>query len=209
MQATRSSIRPTMHVGQRLSCIVLTLAFFVPAFCCAQSMHSSHGAATEPATSPDTPASADANASIIAELEAMRKRIEQLEAQLKTRDASADSTASQLAAERESLVATDAAPALHASSSVASKAAATEQGKSAGSPAKAEPFAFADFTWLNGNPRTETPAFDSKFFTPEIRADVNYTYDFRHPKSFARTKFSSRNSASAATSIMTTSMRAS
>ncbi|HEX6772077.1 MAG TPA: outer membrane beta-barrel protein [Acidobacteriaceae bacterium] len=112
----------------------------------------------------------------------MRKRIEQLEAQLKTRDASPDSTASQLAAERESLVATDAAPALHASSSVASKAATTEQGKSAGSPAKAEPFAFADFTWLNGNPRTETPAFDSKFFTPEIRADVNYTYDFRHPK---------------------------
>jgi len=44
------------------------------------------------------------------------------------------------------------------------------------------PFAFADFTWLNGNPRTETPAFDSKFFTPEIRSDVNYTYDFRHPQ---------------------------
>jgi hypothetical protein len=44
------------------------------------------------------------------------------------------------------------------------------------------PFAFADFTWLTGNPRTETPAFDSKFFTPEIRSDVSYTYDFRHPQ---------------------------
>lgn len=44
------------------------------------------------------------------------------------------------------------------------------------------PFAFGDFTWLNGNPRTESPAFDSKFFTPEIRSDVNYTYDFRHPQ---------------------------
>ena len=43
-------------------------------------------------------------------------------------------------------------------------------------------FAFADFTWLTGNPCTETPAFDSKFFTPEIRSDVNYTYDFRHPQ---------------------------
>ena len=41
-------------------------------------------------------------------------------------------------------------------------------------PAKAEPFAYADWTWLNGNPRTKTPAFDSKFFTPEIRADVDY-----------------------------------
>lgn len=45
----------------------------------------------------------------------------------------------------------------------------------------AEPFAFADWTWLNGNPRTKTPAFDSKFFTPEIRADVAYIYDFNHP----------------------------
>src|SRR5207253_1033230 len=49
-------------------------------------------------------------------------------------------------------------------------------------PQKAEPFAFADWTWLNGTPRTRTPAFDSKFFTPEIRADVNYIYDFHHPK---------------------------
>ena len=47
---------------------------------------------------------------------------------------------------------------------------------------KAEPFAFADWTWLNGTPRTKKPAFDSKFFTPEIRADVDYIYDFRHPK---------------------------
>jgi hypothetical protein len=29
-----------------------------------------------------------------------------------------------------------------------------------------------DWTWLNGNPRTKTRAFDSKFFTPEIRADL-------------------------------------
>jgi hypothetical protein len=45
----------------------------------------------------------------------------------------------------------------------------------------AEPFAFADWSWLNGSPRTKTPAFDSKFFTPEIRADVAYIYDFNHP----------------------------
>jgi len=49
-------------------------------------------------------------------------------------------------------------------------------------PAKAEPFAFADWSWLNGNPRTIKPAFDSPFFTPEIRADVDYIYDFNHPK---------------------------
>ena len=46
---------------------------------------------------------------------------------------------------------------------------------------KIVPFSDHDWTWLNGNPRTETPAFDSKFFTPEIRADTTYTYDFNHP----------------------------
>jgi hypothetical protein len=45
-----------------------------------------------------------------------------------------------------------------------------------------EPFAFADFTWLNGNPRTKEIPLDTKFFTPEIRSDVDYIYDFRHPK---------------------------
>ena len=45
-----------------------------------------------------------------------------------------------------------------------------------------EPFAYADFTWLTGNPRTKETPFATKFFTPEIRSDVDYVYDFRHPK---------------------------
>src|SRR6266853_1474061 len=49
-------------------------------------------------------------------------------------------------------------------------------------PEKAQPFAFADFTWLNGNPRTKEVPLDTRFFTPEIRADVDYVYDFAHPK---------------------------
>jgi len=48
--------------------------------------------------------------------------------------------------------------------------------------AASEPFAFADFTWLNGNARTKESPMDTKFFTPEIRADVDYVYDFNHPK---------------------------
>jgi hypothetical protein len=47
--------------------------------------------------------------------------------------------------------------------------------------AKIDPFSDWDWTWLNGNPRTKEAAFDSKFFTPEIRADVTYTYDFNKP----------------------------
>jgi hypothetical protein len=46
---------------------------------------------------------------------------------------------------------------------------------------KIDPFSDADWTWLNGNPRTKDIFWDSKFFTPEIRADVTYTYDFNHP----------------------------
>jgi hypothetical protein len=63
---------------------------------------------------------------------------------------------------------------------------ATEKGKSGGTAtakaAKAEPFAFADFTWLNGNARTKDTPYATSFFTPEIRADVDYVYDFAHPK---------------------------
>ncbi len=47
--------------------------------------------------------------------------------------------------------------------------------------AKIEPFSDADWTWLNGNPRTKDIYWDTKFFTPEIRADVNYVVDFNHP----------------------------
>src|SRR3984885_632748 len=45
-----------------------------------------------------------------------------------------------------------------------------------------EPFAFADFSWLNGNARTKDTPYATKFFSPEIRSDVSYTYDFRHPQ---------------------------
>jgi len=45
-----------------------------------------------------------------------------------------------------------------------------------------EPFAFADWSWMTGNARTKDVAADSKFFTPEIRVDVNYTSSFNHPK---------------------------
>ena len=46
----------------------------------------------------------------------------------------------------------------------------------------AEPFAFADWTWMNGNARTKDSPLDTKFFTAEVRADVGYVYDFNNPK---------------------------
>jgi Putative beta-barrel porin-2, OmpL-like. bbp2 len=44
-----------------------------------------------------------------------------------------------------------------------------------------EPFSDADWTWLNGSPRTKEIFWDTKFFTPEIRVDTNYVADFNHP----------------------------
>ena len=48
-------------------------------------------------------------------------------------------------------------------------------------PEPAAPFAFADFTWLNGNPRTTTSPLDTKLFTGEFRVDTSYIDDFNHP----------------------------
>jgi hypothetical protein len=44
------------------------------------------------------------------------------------------------------------------------------------------PFAYADWTWLNGTPRNKDAVWDSKFFTPEIRFDTNFVSSFNHPQ---------------------------
>jgi hypothetical protein len=49
-------------------------------------------------------------------------------------------------------------------------------------PKASDPFAFGDFTWLTGNPRTTDSPLDSKVFTGEFRADTNYTYSFNRPQ---------------------------
>lgn len=44
-----------------------------------------------------------------------------------------------------------------------------------------EPFAWGDFTWLNGNDRQHHALLDTKYFTGEFLLDVNYTASDRHP----------------------------
>jgi hypothetical protein len=36
--------------------------------------------------------------------------------------------------------------------------------------------------WMNGTSREKAPVFDTKFFTPEIRMDVNYLQSLNHPQ---------------------------
>lgn len=110
---------------------------------------------------------------IAKELEAMKKRIEQLEAELKEHKSETQPPAVRVTAKA-------IAPVTVAASGEA--AAPTKYGNLEGPPAKAKPFAFADFTWLNGNARTKEVPLDTNFFTPEIRADVDYIHDFNHPK---------------------------
>lgn len=180
---------PPACVGNRFIHILLVAAVLIPSHCYAQTQRRKQNDISDAETYADKGAPAT-NAALLQELETMRRRIEQLEARLKAQpadkgDATNTDTAGQLQAARQSMLAADAGPVASyiavPNSTIPIETPAAESGMPTSS-AKAEPFAFADFTWLNGNPRTETPAFDSKFFTPEIRADIDYTYDFRHPK---------------------------
>jgi hypothetical protein len=49
-------------------------------------------------------------------------------------------------------------------------------------PAKPEPFAFADFTWLTGNSRQKEFPLAGKVLSGEFRVDTAYTYSFNHPQ---------------------------
>ena len=49
--------------------------------------------------------------------------------------------------------------------------------------AKPEPFAFGDFTWLNGNDRRHSALLDSKYFTGRVLLDFNYTASNNNPVS--------------------------
>jgi hypothetical protein len=116
---------------------------------------------------------------IAKELDAMKQRIAQLEAELKQHQAAEQPITAVHTAIATAPI-TRVAPAVTAAPTEAE--ALLPAPAQPGKEQPAEPFAFADWTWLNGNARTRTPAFDSKFFTPEIRADIDYVYDFNHPK---------------------------
>jgi hypothetical protein len=47
---------------------------------------------------------------------------------------------------------------------------------------KPAPFAFGDFTWVNGAGRTHNSPLDTKYFTPEFRLDANFVSDLNQPK---------------------------
>ena len=126
-------------------------------------------------------ASPQSEQEIVQELAAMKKRIEQLELALKQHEA-AEQPITVVPTAKATAPPPPSTPAASAAPTEAEAEAVLPRESPSGKQPKEAPFAFADWTWLNGNARTKTPAFDSKFFTPEIRADVDYIYDLNHPK---------------------------
>ena len=151
------------------------------------------------------PAASDISPAVAKKLEAMEEmetrmaaRIEQLEAQLKGQTAAEQPATPALRGDLVATLAKDPSqipivPATLAKPDL-SKAVATatgpdsQQAPAAPTPPAAPavdnqtPFAFGDFTWLNGTPRNKDVVFDSPFFTPEVRFDTNYMEDFNQPK---------------------------
>ena len=131
------------------------------------------------------PVSRDA---VIRELAAMKARIAQLEAELTAKsgvdevaDAERDANALRKA---EAIPAgagasSSVTPAVQAATAAPAAPAAPEI--SAQTTTKGEPFE-GDWTWLNSNGHQSDSPMATKYFTPEFRADANYTLDYNHPK---------------------------
>jgi len=136
---------------------------------------------TTPSAPPAKAAEPGVPAEITRELELMKARIEELESQLKTR-----------AAGDQGATASSAVPATaEFASSPSAEAVIQPQSESSSAQAAAPstpavdtqtPFAYADWTWLNGTARNKDAVWDSKFFTPEIRFDTHFVSSFNHPK---------------------------
>ena len=132
-------------------------------FAVAQSAGDSPGA---PARSP---------AEILEELESLKSRINRLEAELRSQIAAAGHDPA--AADNRASDPPETPP---VPTTPAAAPAVTQQAAAPAADTKT-PFAFGDFTWLNGSPRNTDVAFDTPFFTPEVRFDTHYMNDFNQP----------------------------
>jgi hypothetical protein len=185
----------------------MTLAALAAGATCSVSLQAQQAASAQPAVaangdappSPNTnlgstheasaPAAAEKQLTLEQEVEILKKRIDQLENEVEQNSAAAAESRSNAAAlaNAEKALAGQNSVAVHTTAPSASPTQPVETGAVAtAAPATRDPHAPAfsdwDWTWLNGNPRNKDTAYDSKFFTPEIRSDITYTYDFGRPE---------------------------
>jgi hypothetical protein len=154
------------------------------------------GAAAADTASHSTAATPPTASPLEQEIEVLKARIDQLETEVKdqraaTAEGSSDA-AHLTAAEKEliagngSAVLSSVRPTAGMSSSLqaATPAAPAEPAApeiSAQRTTKGEPFP-GDWTWLNSNGHATDSPMATKYFTPEFRADANYTLDYNHPE---------------------------
>ncbi len=125
-----------------------------------------------------TTADPEISPAVAKQFAAMEAEIEALKAELKTRTGMAPP------APAAPETATGAAvPAPATAQPVAAQAPqAGDTAAKTNKPEPSVPFAFADWTWLNGTARNKDAVWDSPFFTPEIRFDTNFVSSFNHPQ---------------------------
>ena len=137
------------------------------------------------ATTSATTAAPKPKASLEDEIEALKRRIEQLEAERTTSKADTQPAAAVVAEARPPAPAAEApapaAPSAPAPAPAPSFPEALQSPDPAPNPDNFTPFAFADFTWLNGTPRNKDTVLDTKFFTPEVRFDTHFITSFNQP----------------------------
>jgi hypothetical protein len=134
-------------------------------------------AAATPATGANVATSVNSDA-VIKELVSMKARIEQLEAELKARGGASD--ASDAEHDANALRTAEGSMTQDQTAAPAAAAAPAAPEIDAQVTTKGEPFP-GDWTWLNSNGHQSDSPMATKYFTPEFRADANYTLDYNHP----------------------------
>ncbi len=167
-------LRTAVALSTIRSIILVSLMFGAPTLHAQANAGPSVGTTTESSSHSAQAQAAEIPAAIAKELEAMKQRIAQLEAELQ-KSRGPDPSSASLTATKASIPSNSVLSASTADPQ-ASKESASSQ------PEKAAPFAYADWTWLNGNARTKDTVWDSKFFTPEVRFDTNFVHSFNHPR---------------------------
>ncbi len=172
---------------------VMMLVFVTGGLACtalAQSNDAASAADTHTVSSRTNAEAQDQQLTMEQEIEALKARLEELEKQVKADHAAVADSATDAAAlkqaEKELIGASHAAVASAPLPVAVPQPPHQEPEPAAAAPTTVGPhtpaFSDWDWTWLNGNPRNKDTAWDSKFFTPEIRADITYNYDFNRPE---------------------------
>jgi len=149
------------------------------------------GTAAKPAPKPPlattpAPALTEREQWMLDRIEQLEKRVAELESKnTGTLSANTDSdtaiATSAMPTSMSGVAPASSLPASSTSSAVKQDQAVSAAATASSAPKQIEPFSDADWTWLNGNPRTKDVYWDTKFFTPEIRVDTNYVANFNHP----------------------------